>query len=139
MRTISKNILKRLAAQANEADMYNDIKTADNLTKQIEKYAADDKVRSDDDKYEYSKEELAADLEKTFWDAAVRVFDYYEATPDAKEVQEIIEAQVDHFLGTIENMIPEKDIGAHEPEVMGEEKPEVHEVSEKAFDAGDDD
>ena len=138
MRTISKNILLRLTAQANEADLYNDIKTADNLTKQIEKYATEDKVRDDDDKYKYSKEELAEDLEKTFWEAAIRIFDYYEATPDAKEIQEIIESQVNHFLGTIENMIP-KDIGEHEPEVPGEEKSDVHEVSEKAFDAGDDD
>jgi len=43
-RTISKNVFIRLAAEANEADLCGDTKTADSVTKQIQKYATD-KVR----------------------------------------------------------------------------------------------
>ncbi len=137
MRTISKNILLRLTAQANEADIYNDVKTADHLTKQIEKYA-DDAVRADDAKHTYSKEQLAEDLETAFWDAAVRIFDYYEETPDAKEIQEIVEAQAGSFLETIENMI-HKDVGAYEEDVPGEDKVIDKEVHETSFDIDQDD
>lgn len=120
MNTISHNVLLRLTAQANEADLYGDTKVADNLTKQIEKYAGDN-TRSDDEDYEYTREQMVEDVVATLWDAVTRIFDYYEATPDAKEMQEIIDQQAEDFIGAIENFIP-KDIGPHEPETMGHEK-----------------
>jgi len=135
MRTISRKILLRLAAQADEADIYGDEKVACNLTEQIKKHAAL-QVRSDDQPYEYSKEELTEDLEGAFWDAAVRVFDYYDETPDAKQIQEIVDFEVESFLGAIEETI-HKDIGSNEPETPGEEREEGETVSEKIFDVDD--
>ena len=143
MKTISNKILLRLAAQANEADIYGDIRTADNLTSQIEKYSQS-KVRSNDEDYEYAKEELVEDLEKILWEGATRIFDYYDETPDAKQIQEIIDSEVESFLESIENLI-HKDIGPNEPEVPGEEDPEleddnvVEEDSEKIFSIPEDD
>lgn len=137
MRTISNKVLLRLAAQANEADIYGDVKTADNLTKQIQKYAQA-KVRAGDDDYEYSKEELVEDMEAIFWDAAVRVFDYYDETPDAKQIEEIVEFAVEDFMSSIEGLI-HKNIGPHEPTTPGEEKPTGYEVSEKTFEIDEDD
>jgi len=136
MKTISKRVLLRLAAQADEADIYGDEKVAFNLTKQIEKYASS-KTRSDDEDYKYSKEELAEDLGDMFWDAAVRIFDYYDETPDTKQIQEIVDFEMENFLTAVEGLI-HKDIGPHEPPSPGEEKDDgQHEVNENLFEMND--
>lgn len=136
-RTISKNIFIRLAAEANEADLCGDIKTADNVTKQIQKYASN-KVRPDDAEYSYSKDELMEELEEILWDAAVRVLDYYDQTVDTKQIQEIVEFESKNFVESIENFI-HKDIGPNEPKVIGEdeEKNDDREVHEDLFDNQD--
>ena len=138
MRTISKNILKRLVAQANEADLWGDTKTADNLTTQIKKYA-DDKIRADDAEYLYTKNELIGDLEDLLWSGVVRIFDYYEESPDTKQIQEIVEFETKNFVESIENFI-HKDIGPNEPTVVGEDEEENddREVHEDLFDDQDD-
>lgn len=142
MKTISKNVLLRLAAQADEADIWGDERIAENLTKQVQKYA-ENRTRVDEENYEYSKEELEEDLESMFWDAAVRIFDYYDETPDAKQIQEIVDSEVESFIGVIESLI-HKDIGPYEPATPGEVK-EVSEdedesvIEEKSFDLESDD
>lgn len=116
-RTITNRILLRLVAQANEADIYGDITIADKITAQIQKCSFD--IRADDAKYEYSKGELEEDLQKLFWEAAVRIFDYYDETPDLREVQDAIDSELESFVNSIESFIS-KDVGAYEPKMPGE-------------------
>jgi len=69
-RTISNRVFLRLVAQANEADIQGDEVVAENLTKQIEKYAQAEAIRPDESEYKYSKEELKSDVKEILWTAA---------------------------------------------------------------------
>jgi hypothetical protein len=122
-RTISRRVLLRLSSQADEADICGDVVVADNLTRQIEKYANEGKVRFDGGCYNYSKEELLEDLQDAFWDAAVRVFDYYDETPDSKLVQDVVDHSLNDFLVSLEEMM-EEEVGVHEHPTPGEDKEE---------------
>ena len=129
-RTISHKVLLRLAAQADEADIYNDITTSNHLTDQIEKFA-EVGVRSDDAEYEYSKDDLLEDIKEHLWDIFSRVCDYYEQVPDGREVEEVLSFEAGTLLENLESLI-KGNVGAHEPAVPGEEKgEEVFEVSDE--------
>ena len=113
-RTISNRILLRLVAQANEADLYGDVPIADKITAQIP-----EEVRPDDAEYKYSKDELEGDLQELFWKAAIRIFDYYDETPDLREIQEVIDSELESFVDSVESFIT-KDTGPYEPQMPGE-------------------
>ena len=55
-KTINKKMMLRLAAQANEADLYGSHHIADNLTHILIKHAEEGRVRNEDTGYTYSKE-----------------------------------------------------------------------------------
>jgi hypothetical protein len=133
MSSISRKLLLRLAAQADEADICDDAKVAENLTNQIKKVA----VRNDDEEYSYSKSELCSNLQEIFWDAATRIFDYYDETPDTKKVQDIIDSELECFVESVESLI-NKDKGEYEPKTPGEDE-EEDVVAEKIFDIDSDD
>ena len=130
MRTISKKTLLRLEAQANEADICGANHIADQITHQIEKYATADAVRDTEDNYEYSKEEMVEDIKKSLWEAATRIFDYYDETPDAREIQDLIDFEADHFVSYFDNLV-HKNIGPYEKEVPGQEEDEEIEASDE--------
>jgi hypothetical protein len=117
--TVSKRVFLRLTAQANEADIYGHSEVASNLTSQIVKYAQKVRGKDEEDEYSYSKDELIEEIKQQLWDSATRIFDYYDETPDAKDVQEIIDFEAGSFIEYIENFI-NKDTGKYEPKVVGE-------------------
>jgi hypothetical protein len=117
MRTINKTLYSRLIAQAEEAEIQGLTKIADMILDQTEKNA--EAIRSDEASYNYSSEELEADVEKCFWDAAVRVADYHDKSFDAKHLESIIKEcsrtllnelraslQVEHGVGAFESTVP---------------------------------
>jgi hypothetical protein len=117
-KTISNRVFLRLSAQAEEADIYGDKVISANLTNQILKYA--DNIRSKDEEFEYKKEDLIEEIKEKLWDSATRVFDYYDETPDAREVQDIIDFESESLISYFESLIHKK-IGPYEPKVVGEE------------------
>jgi hypothetical protein len=139
-KTISKKVFLRLTAQADEADIYCDHTVATALTGQILKYA-DNMIRdeAEDKEYEYSKEQLVEDVKQLMWDAATRIFDFYDETPDAKNVEEIIDFETDTFLEYFDNLI-KKPVGKFEPKTPGEDFTSEEEDEDKfEFDDNEDD
>lgn len=120
VKTISKRVFLRLGTQADEADIYGHYVIAEALTTQLSKYS--DHVRDEvaESEYTFSKEELIEEIKEKLWDCAARIFDYYKETPDARDVDDIIEFEADSLIGSIENLV-KGDIGPYEPEVAGEE------------------
>ena len=129
-RTISNKVLLRMAAQADEADVYNDVVVSNHLTNQIEKFA-EIGVRADTEEYEYSKEDLLEDVKEHLWDIFSRVCDYFEEVPDGKEVEEVLSFEAETLLENLENLI-HGNVGAHEVATPGEE------VGEELFEVSDD-
>lgn len=120
-KTISKNLLLRLVAQAEEAEIHKHTKIATDLTNVITKFAENHLVRDDDDeKYEYKNEDLAEDIKVLVWSAAMRVFDYYDHLPDAREIDQVIEDLTENMLGSFENLIEGTHKGKYEPKTPGE-------------------
>lgn len=118
MRTISKNLKKRLLAQAEEANFQGLEKVAIKLSHQ----AKSNPTRNDLEEYIYSHNELQSDVENLLWSAAVRTQDYYGKTANADEVGELIEAFADELISSIRTKIGGDVIGPHEPIVPGEQR-----------------
>lgn len=119
-----------MAAQADEADVFNDVAVSNHLTNQIQKFA-DLGVRVDTEDYKYTKEDLLEDVKEHLWDIFSRVCDYFEEVPDGKEVEEVLSFEAETLLENLENLI-HGDVGAHEPVTPGEEEgEELFEVSDE--------
>lgn len=118
MRTISKNLKKRLMAQAEEANFQGLEKVAIKLTHQVK----NNPTRHDLEEYVYSSNELQTDVENLLWSAAVRTEDYFGKTADASEVGEIIESMAEDLIAAIRIKIGGDVIGPHEPLVPGEQR-----------------
>lgn len=118
MRTISRNLKKRLIAQAEEANFQGLEKVAIKLTHQ----AQNNPIRDDLDEYMYSHNELRSDVENLLWSAAVRTQDYFGKTANAKEVGELVESFAEELISSIRTKIGGDVIGPHEPLVPGEER-----------------
>ena len=130
MRTISKKVLLHMAAQADEADIFNDAVVSNHLTNQIQKFA-EIGVRADDEEYEYTKEDLLEDVKESLWDIFSRVCDYFEQVPDGKEVEEVLSFEAETLLENLENLI-HGDVGPHDVKTPGEEEGEkLFEVSDE--------
>ncbi len=118
MRTISKNLKKRLIAQAEEANFQGLEKVAIKLVHQ----AKNASIRQDDEEYIYSSAELRNDVENLIWSAIIRAEDYFGKTADAKEAGMIVEAFADELIASIRTKIGGDVIGPHEPLVPGEQR-----------------
>jgi hypothetical protein len=118
MRTISRNLKKRLIAQAEEANFQGLEKVAIKLTHQ----AQNNPIRDDLDEYVYSNNELQSDVENLLWSAVVRTQDYFGKTADAKAVGELVESFAEELISSIRTKIGGDVIGPHEPLVPGEER-----------------
>jgi hypothetical protein len=118
MRTISKNLKRRLLAQAEEANFQGLEKVAIKLSHQ----ANNNPTRHDFEEYVYSHNELQNDVENLLWSAAVRTQDYYGKTASAEEVGKLIEAFADELISSIRTKIGGDVIGPHEPLVPGEQR-----------------
>lgn len=121
-RTITEDLLERLQAQADEADIIGETKLADIVTNQIQKTA----IRKNDDFYSYASIELKNDIESLLWQAALRVADFNASSLDIIEVQKSIESFANNFIEdfTVQSGITHG-VGAYEPVVPGEEKQHV--------------
>jgi len=124
-KTISKRVFLRLTAQADEADIYGHSNIASSLTSQVVKYADSVRNAEDNEDYEYSKEELMEEIKDRLWDCATRIFDYYDETPDARDIQGIIDFEAESFVSYIESLVS-KDVGPFEPKVIGEDENEEY-------------
>lgn len=119
-KTVSKNLLLRLSAQADEAEIYGNTKVASALTDTIVRLAEDEAIRESDEGYEYKSKELIEDIRVLVWSAAMRVFDYYENLPDARIIDDVVEDLTDTVVSAFENLVEGTDKGKYEPEVPGE-------------------
>lgn len=129
MRTISKNLMERLVAQAEEAEIRGLTKVASHLTEKIEISP----VRSDSDDYTYSKDSLKSDVESKLWDAAIRVSDFHNKSIDSKDVQDVIETYAEKIIDELQVIAGIRHgVGNYEPTLPGEvyEKTEI-EVEEE--------
>jgi hypothetical protein len=118
MRTISKNLKRRLLAQAEEANFQGLEKVAIKLSYQ----ANNNPTRHDLEEYVYSHNELQNDVENLLWSAVVRTQDYYGKTANAKEVGKLIEVFAYELISSIRTKIGGDVIGPHEPLVPGEQR-----------------
>lgn len=133
-RTISNNLLLRLEAQANEADIHGDNSIADKLT-DIMVDASEGKVRGDeeDKDYKYGHKDLKSDIDGFLWAIAMRVFDYYDKLPDAREINKAVEDLSESVFSVFDNLIDGEVVGKYEDEVPGEKdmpKPDENIVEE---------
>lgn len=136
MKSVSRKIINRLVAEANEADIHGEIKIADAITNQIEKLA----IRSEeqDKEYKYSKEELEEDVNSLLWQAVARIFDYYNETVDARTIDEIVSFETDSFIESIESKMHSK-VGVYEEKTPGEDsEDDVEDVEDNFIDKEDD-
>ncbi|MFA5757974.1 MAG: hypothetical protein WC942_01155 [Clostridia bacterium] len=118
MRTISKNLKRRLLAQIEEANFQGLEKVASQLEVQSEAYA----VRDDSEEYIYSENDLRTDVESLLWSAAVRTQDYFGKTADASKIATIVDSYSDEIIESIRNTIGGDVIGPHEPLIPGEKR-----------------
>lgn len=117
MRTVKKNFVHRLEAQAKEADIQGLSKISSHLGEIVK----NQKVRDNDSSYVYSRSEFHKDVEKLLWKAAVRAADFYDCYIDAVQAQEVIESAASDFIHEMMNISGvEHGVGAHEPNVPGE-------------------
>ncbi len=129
MRTITNNFFRRLEAQKEEAKTLKLTKTATALESQINKHS--ESIRSNDDFYSYSFDEMQKNVEDSLWDAAIRAQDYYGKVANASELQEIIEDYAGRLIEDVRTKIGAV-IGVYEPAVPGEIKEQtVLEVTEE--------
>ncbi len=128
-RTISKNLLLRLSAQADEAEIYGNTKVAAALTDTITRFAEENAIRGDDEKYEYRSDDLRKDVRILVWSAAMRVFDYYENLPDARRIDEVVDDLTDTLVAAFENLVDGTDKGKYEPATPGEHSDVMEEDS----------
>lgn len=118
MRTISKNLKKRLQAQAHEANFQGFDKIASQLDHQI----SNNPIREDLEEYVYSSNDLQEDVENLIWAAAIRAQDYFGKTADAKEIGTVIESLASDLIASVRTKIGGDVIGPHEPLVPGEKR-----------------
>jgi len=122
----------RLTAQADEAEIYGHSKIASELTNQIVKCADENLVRGSNEPYKYTREDLMDDIRKLVWSSGLRVFDYYEHLPDARDINDIVDELTESVVGSFESIVKGVDVGHYEPGVLGEDKsmrPEHSEVN----------
>jgi hypothetical protein len=131
MRTIKKNLLYRLLAQAEEADLQGLTKVSESLTTQITKNA--ETLRDSDESYIYPKHEFQKEIEEKFWDIMVRAADFYNINLDAQEAQLLIEKYAEDLTHDMQVKFAIKHgVGAYEPMVPGEAQDKILvEVMEK--------
>lgn len=118
-KSITKKMLMRMSAQADEADLHGHHGIAAHLTGQIVKYASD--VRDNDEDYEYSKEDMIEDMKVHLWDASVRFFDYHDTIPDGRDIESLIDDLCIDFAEQLGNLVPGSKIGKFEPKIPGED------------------
>jgi|SRR5690606_8545900 len=118
MRTISKNLKKRLEAQAQEASFQGFDKVASQINHQVN----NNPLRDDLEEYVYSSDDLQADVENLIWAAAIRTQDYFGKTADAKAIGDVIESLASDLISSVRTKIGGDVIGPHEPLVPGEKR-----------------
>lgn len=120
MRTITENLLHRLAAQAQEAELQGFSKVAESLTEQVEKHGSE--VREDDAFYSYSQNDFKKDVNSKLWDTIIRIADFYGIKRfEAEEVQELIEKVSEDLITDFCNKVGiAHQVGAYEEKVPGE-------------------
>ncbi len=117
MRTITKNLMERLVAQAEEAELIGLTKVANHLTDKIEKVS----TRGDSDDYTYSRDSLKEDVESKLWDAIIRISDFHNKSVDPKEAQGVIEVFAEKIIDEIQVISGiSHGVGNYEPKLPGE-------------------
>jgi hypothetical protein len=118
MRTISKNLKKRLIAQADEANFQGMEKVAAKLSIM----ANSTPTRNDFEEYVYSHNELQNDVENLLWSAAIRTQDYFGKTASAEGIGELIESLAEELISGIRKKVGGSAVGPYEPLVPGEQR-----------------
>jgi len=127
-RTISNNLLLRLEAQANEADIHGNEDIADKITDVM----VESSVRGDEDEYKYTSNDLKKDIGVLLWSAAMRVFDYYDKMPDARDIDSAVKQLTDDVFSVFDNLIEGDVVGKYEPKTPGEK--EIEPTNENEID-----
>ena len=66
-------------------------------------------------------EQLERDVKNAFWDAVVRIQDYYNKVGDLATIDIVIDAGAEELIESVRGLLKVKG-GAYEPPVPGEEK-----------------
>ena len=116
-RSITKNQQLRIEAQVEEAKLQKLGSVAEGLTSVLEEVP----VRSDDAHYVYANDDMRADVNRSLWNAVVRIADYLGSVPDAEAVQPLLDKYADELVREICVIAHVPDgVGAYEPTVPGE-------------------
>lgn len=117
MRTIKELHRDRLVAEAEEADIRGLTKTAEHLTRQIEKSA----TRPNEKSYTYDSVDFVDDIHELLWTAVVRTADFHDAYIDAEQAQKVVDIYAEKFVSDIRKVARiNTPIGAAESTVAGE-------------------
>lgn len=118
MKTIKHSMLKRYAAVAQEAEFQRKFALAESLTQQLQRHAQH--VRSDEEGYHYSSEELDRDVKDCMWDAITRLADYYQVSLDDEFLEDLASSMASSLK---EEFCAHHDVvsGAYEEPLAGEE------------------
>jgi len=115
---ISKQMLNRLTAQAEEAEYLKLNKVSKNLQNIIK----DASVRENEMLHSFSKDQLENNIENLLWKIALNVSDYFDSTPDAEQVQKLVDLYAAQLFNDFRVLAGSKDgVGAYEPVLPGED------------------
>lgn len=121
MRTIHDHLMKRLIAQASEAETQGLIKVADALVHQISNYS--DSIRKESEFYSYSEEAFLNDIHNSMWNSIIRIADYYNINQiDAADIQKIVEKVSEDIINEVCIKTGANTIGSYEDPVPGQEE-----------------
>lgn len=111
-------MFKRLSAQSEEAKHLKLHKVASNIDSIIK----DATVRENDLLYSFSKDSLDENIQNLLWKIALNVSDYFDSTPDAEQVQKLVDIYSEQLFNDFRVLAGSKDgVGTFEPTVPGEE------------------
>lgn len=121
MSTISKELLKRYSAQAEEANLQGFWKVSSSLKEAV----SSEKTRDSNESFIYSENQLKEDIKKNLWKNIVRASDYYQVCPDALKVEAFIESFSEQFLEDFCSFTNCPSVGPFEPTLPGEQNLKV--------------
>jgi len=115
---ISKQMFNRLTAQAEEAEYLKLNKVSKNLNIIIKESS----VRDNEMLYSFSKDQLDNNIENLLWKIALNISDYFDSTPDAEQVQKLVDLYASQLFNDFRVLAGSKDgVGAYEQLVPGED------------------
>jgi len=117
MKKISETMYNRLLAQGEEAKELDNKELASHIFKAIGAT-----YRDDEEKFEYSIDELETNVKQSLWNSAIEIANYYDLKKvGVEELDEVINLLSENVLNTLKAKMKVSSVfGPNEPKVPGQ-------------------